>query len=142
MLQCSAAEISVQVFAHQKPVKKLYKNLYSAKIQLFAQFIQQKRWAKNCTPVSKSKIIKCCMKGIKLSQPAMIFIQISRRSRQGCLRHILTNACGLDCTRLICPGCSGRLRVAAIAVESGACKVESGAYKVESSTCKSREWNL
>ena len=39
-------------------------------------------------------------------------------NRQGCLRHILPNAKGLDCIRLICFWCLGRLRIVAIAVKS------------------------
>ena len=47
-------------------------------------------------------------------------------SRQGCLRHILTNANGLDCNRLICIGCSGRLRPVSIVVKTGIIRCEVG----------------
>ena len=59
-----------------------------------------------------------------LSHPAMIFIQISLIGRQGCLRHIISNAKGLDCIRLICEGFIRGLRSSAMAVKTGILQME------------------
>ncbi len=132
MLHYAAAEFSVQLlpglaaqfFAHVNCLKNMSKNLSFVKNQLIAQFLQPKKMSKNLssgfTAFKISQVryrTQSVSRRSALSQPARVFLQISLLAVKAALRHILTNANGLDCRRLICFGCSGRLRSVSITGE-------------------------
>lgn len=108
--------LAAQFFAHVNCLNNMSKNLSFVKNQLIAQFLQPKKMSKNLS----SGFTAIC----SIATCQSLFT-VSLLAVKAALRHILTNANGLDCTRLICFGCSGRLRIVSMVLKTGIfrCKV-------------------